>query len=228
VGNGVEERRARRPTAAHALPREGGAAGPGGGTRCIVGPTLHQRPMGPARSSWATADSQWRLAWCYFVWLAPLWRLVSRDTMISKPSKKYTPLPALLVWTDAQFDTRGCSLFSRPVSHVHVGPRWSDIACLRLRFARPRGASAARTSFAWGPLAPLHASHAYPICNIWSTFETSKCNTCNIQKEIDEIFETCVLNTCKNNLKHLKTIANMRNIQIKYLQHMCKTYATSR
>ena len=58
VGNGVEERRARRPTAAHALPREGGAAGPGGGTRSVVGPTWYQRPIGPARSSWATADSQ--------------------------------------------------------------------------------------------------------------------------------------------------------------------------
>ena len=57
-GTGVEERTARRPTAAHALPRDGGAAGPGGGTRCIVGPTWYHRPMVPARSSWAIADAQ--------------------------------------------------------------------------------------------------------------------------------------------------------------------------
>jgi hypothetical protein len=32
----------------------------------------------------------------------------------------------------------------------------------------------------------------------------------------------------KTHEKHLKTIANILNIQIKHLQHMCETFATSR
>ena len=66
----------------------------------------------------------------------------------------------------------------------------------------------------WGSLAPPHAFHTYLMCNIWSTFKISRCNTCNIYLKTDGILETCVWSTCK---KHLKTIANIRNMQIKHL-----------
>jgi hypothetical protein len=44
----------------------------------------------------------------------------------------------------------------------------------------------------------------------------------------DETLEIYVRNTYKNNWEALETIINIRNIQIKHLQHMYKIYATSR
>ena len=40
--------------------------------------------------------------------------------------------------------------------------------------------------------------------------------------------KTGIWNICKNNWKHFKTMANIRDIYIKHFQHICKTYATSR
>jgi len=45
-----------------------------------------------------------------------------------------------------------------------------------------------------------------------------------LMKYLKHVSET-LAKTCK---KHLKPIANIRNIQIKHLQHMCEIYTTSR
>jgi hypothetical protein len=65
-------------------------------------------------------------------------------------------------------------------------------------------------------------------CNTRSTFEISKYNSCNIRLKAVEILETSFWNTWKHTWKDLKTIATIRNIQIKHMQRMCETYVTSR
>jgi hypothetical protein len=63
-------------------------------------------------------------------------------------------------------------------------------------------------------------------CNARSTFETSKYNSCNIHLKT---VETCLWNTWKTHLKHTwKPLQLYANIRIKHMQHMCRTYATSR
>jgi hypothetical protein len=47
-------------------------------------------------------------------------------------------------------------------------------------------------------------------CNTRSTFETSRCNTCNIRLRADEILETCIWNTYKNTWKSCKTYTTFR------------------
>jgi hypothetical protein len=79
VGNGVEERRARRPTAEHALPRKGGAAGPS--WRGPPGPHVSiQRPMGPLFLGQSKIPSQ-------------LHTVVSSQQIILKNKTNYSTVP---------------------------------------------------------------------------------------------------------------------------------------
>lgn len=79
VGNGVEERRARRPTAEHALPRKGGAAGPS--WRGPPGPHVSiQRPMGPVFLGQSKIPSQ-------------LHTVVSSQQIILKNETNYSTVP---------------------------------------------------------------------------------------------------------------------------------------
>jgi hypothetical protein len=47
-------------------------------------------------------------------------------------------------------------------------------------------------------LAAPPTSHMHHMYNIWSTFETSICNGCNMRLKTDETLDTCFWNTCKN------------------------------
>jgi hypothetical protein len=79
-----------------------------------------------------------------------------------------------------------------------------------------------------GPLAPLSLFTRIPYATpdlllkhpdaIFATYKRRK------MKHLKHVSETLA----KIREKHLKTIANIRDIQIKYLQHKCETYATSR
>jgi hypothetical protein len=76
---------------------------------------------------------------------------------------------------------------------------------VRLTSERPSSGPASHQTL----LTPLVASHAYPMCNPDLSFETSKCNSCNIQrrqmKHLKYAFETLA----KTPEKHLKTTANI-------------------
>jgi hypothetical protein len=65
----------------------------------------------------------------------------------------------------------------------------------------------------------LAASHGHPMCNTRSTFEISRCNSCSIQKKTDKTLKTSVW-------KHLKTITNICNTQMKHLQYTYETPET--
>jgi hypothetical protein len=56
-------------------------------------------------------------------------------------------------------------------------------------------------------------------------FEASKCNTCNIRVKTEKKYLKCASETL---VRTLETIANISNIQIKHMQHLCETYARSR
>jgi hypothetical protein len=98
------------------------------------------------------------------------------------------------------------------------------IACplLRLGFTCPCGPTPPAPHDRAGTARVSSASHA--LCNMYntrSTFETSRCSTCNIYPKTNETL-------AKIHEKHLKTITNILNIHMKHLQHICETYATSR
>jgi hypothetical protein len=59
------------------------------------------------------------------------------------------------------------------------------------------------------------------MCNTWSTFETSRYNVWNTCLKANETLGTTL---AKTHEKYLKTIANIYNILIKHLQHMCEKY----
>jgi hypothetical protein len=108
------------------------------------------------------------------------------------------------------------------------GPRCPDIARPCLRFAHPHEGphcpDVTRARIACAP----PASHAHPMWSTCYTFETFRYNTYNIQGKSYKTLKTCVRSICKNTWKYLEIIANICNIQIKHLQHMCETFATSR
>jgi hypothetical protein len=125
-------------------------------------------------------------------------------------------------WTSG---AHGCSSFPRPYFACPRGsPRRPDVIWQCLSFARPPGGAVLlgrrpRRAPARDGLRLLPLSHAHHMCSIWYTFETFRCNSCNIRKKTEETHVTWVWNICKNTWEHFKTIANIRNIQIKHLQY---------
>jgi hypothetical protein len=118
---------------------------------------------------------------CYRTILS-FWRLLSFPTM------------ALLA--SGQTDGHTCS--PRPTSHgIYAPPK--PTRCLRFaQFLEP-------------PPSTIASGSHCNMCNTQSTFETSRCNTCNIRLKTDTILG-----------KHLKTHEN----HCKHTQHPDKTLAT--
>jgi hypothetical protein len=110
-------------------------------------------------------------------------------------------LDAYGVWTDTSI---GCQRLQ-----FHMGAHWPDVACPRLRLSQPCGGRVAERR-----LPALHpfASQAHLMCAILNL----------LLKHLDVTHITYKKGQMKHLQKHLKTIANIRNIQIKHFQHTCK------
>jgi hypothetical protein len=160
------------------------------------------------------------------------------------------------VWTPAIALRSPCACTPPPPHSRFVPARTcTPPPCLHappcLRFARPRRARSARASpapldSAWGLLAPPPSSapawrRPSNYCRwLWHVGPIATCATPDLLlKHLDAAFETYVWKQMKY-MKHVsetliktpentwKPLQNIHNIEIKYLQYMCETYATSR
>jgi hypothetical protein len=122
---------------------------------CCIGKYADgNKQLGPLQESFREA-SKFGLRAVY------AWALLAPERPDGHPrpdARSCSPFPAS---THGPASARHCS--SAPLSRSRVGARAAE--------RHPRR-----------PLASPPASHAYPMCNTRSTFQTFGCNTCNIQK----------------------------------------------
>jgi hypothetical protein len=169
--------------------------------------------MASARTSRRTLASGWRLLLLYFTWT-------------HEPSAR----------PNARAPSASCTCAAIPLDCVVSGGHAAILFdCVILEGQTPellvthdRAMELVKEFADKGKVVPSHRCH-YNMCNIRSTFETSKWKY--LQHTSEDWWNTWNIHM-KHLQKHLKTLEkslqNICNIQIKYLQHMCETYAISR